>query len=74
MVEFLATLFQRAYVGLARASDPGLVNLVDSETLSMGMGLLAWLLSEPQVPLTQTFHRCSAPADLLGFPFAAHRG
>lgn len=49
MVEFLAALFQRACVGLDGASRPGLVNVIDSESLSMGMGLLATLLSEPQV-------------------------
>uniref|UniRef100_H2RPL6 Transport and golgi organization 6 homolog (Drosophila) n=1 Tax=Takifugu rubripes TaxID=31033 RepID=H2RPL6_TAKRU len=46
VVDFLATLFQRACVGLDQASNPGLVNLVDRETLSLGMGLLASLLSE----------------------------
>ncbi|CAF96675.1 unnamed protein product [Tetraodon nigroviridis] len=49
VVDFLATLFQRACVGLDRAPRPGLVNMVDSEALSMGMGLLAALLSEPQL-------------------------
>lgn len=52
MVDFLATLFQRACVGLDGATSPGLVNVIDSETLSLGMGLLATLLSDPQVPTT----------------------
>lgn len=62
VVDFLATLFQRACVGLDRGPPPGLVTLIDSETLSMGMGLLASLLSEPQVPSTQ-LRRFSVPQD-----------
>lgn len=36
-------------MGLDGTPRPGLVNMVDSEALSLGMGLLATLLSEPQV-------------------------
>lgn len=43
------SLFQRACVGLDQATDPSLGNPVESQTLSMAMGLVATLLSEPQV-------------------------
>lgn len=49
VLDFLAALFQRACVGLVGASGPGLVTVVDGEGLSLGMGLLATLLSEAQV-------------------------
>uniref|UniRef100_A0A3Q3LIW8 Transport and golgi organization 6 homolog (Drosophila) n=1 Tax=Labrus bergylta TaxID=56723 RepID=A0A3Q3LIW8_9LABR len=42
-------LLQRACVGLDHTTGPGLVNPVESETLSMGIGLVATLLSGPQL-------------------------
>lgn len=49
IVDFLLSLFQRACVGLNQATGPNLGNPVESQTLSMGIGLLATLLSGPQV-------------------------
>uniref|UniRef100_A0A3P9Q207 Transport and golgi organization 6 homolog n=1 Tax=Poecilia reticulata TaxID=8081 RepID=A0A3P9Q207_POERE len=45
VVDFMVSLLQRACVGLDGASAPGVGNLVESQTLSMGMGLVATLLS-----------------------------
>lgn len=36
-------------MGLGQATSPGLENSIQSQTLSMGMGLLATLLSGTQV-------------------------
>uniref|UniRef100_A0A3Q2E9A6 Transport and golgi organization 6 homolog (Drosophila) n=1 Tax=Cyprinodon variegatus TaxID=28743 RepID=A0A3Q2E9A6_CYPVA len=49
VVDFMASLLQRACVGLKGPSGAGVRNPVESQTLSMGMGLLATLLSAPQV-------------------------
>ncbi|KAM4553367.1 transport and Golgi organization protein 6 homolog [Fundulus diaphanus] len=49
VVDFMASLLQRACVGLGAASRPSVGNPVESQTLSMGMGLVATLLSAPQV-------------------------
>lgn len=49
VVDFMVSLLQRACVGLDLASGPGLGNPVESQTLSMGMSLVATLLSGPQV-------------------------
>lgn len=49
IVDFLLSLFQRACVGLNQATGPSLGNPVESQTLSMGIGLLASLLSGPQI-------------------------
>ncbi|KAM7002325.1 transport and Golgi organization protein 6 homolog [Tautogolabrus adspersus] len=49
VVHFLVSLLQRACVGLYHTTGPGLENPVESETLSMGIGLVATLLSGPQL-------------------------
>ncbi|XP_053175165.1 transport and Golgi organization protein 6 homolog isoform X1 [Scomber japonicus] len=49
VVDFMVSLLQRACVGLGQASSPSLGNPVESQTLSMGMGLVATLLSAPQL-------------------------
>ncbi|XP_038126155.1 transport and Golgi organization protein 6 homolog [Cyprinodon tularosa] len=49
VVDFMASLLQRACVGLKGPSGASVRNPVESQTLSMGMGLLATLLSAPQV-------------------------
>uniref|UniRef100_A0A4W6F2A2 Transport and golgi organization 6 homolog n=1 Tax=Lates calcarifer TaxID=8187 RepID=A0A4W6F2A2_LATCA len=49
VVDFIVSLIQRACVGLDQVTDPGLVNPVESQTLSMAMGLVATLLSGPQL-------------------------
>ncbi|XP_070829188.1 transport and Golgi organization protein 6 homolog [Chaetodon trifascialis] len=49
VVDFMVSLLQRACVGLDQATGPSLVNPVESQTLSMGMGLVATLLSGPQL-------------------------
>ncbi|CAL8357795.1 unnamed protein product [Lota lota] len=48
VVEFVVSLLQRACVGLGQASGPSTEHPVESQTLSMAMGLVATLLSEPQ--------------------------
>ncbi|CAN9493125.1 unnamed protein product [Ophioblennius macclurei] len=50
VVDFMVSLLQRACAGLSRVRGPGVENPVESQTLRMGMGLLATLL-------------CGAPAD-----------
>ncbi|XP_008309635.1 transport and Golgi organization protein 6 homolog [Cynoglossus semilaevis] len=47
VVDFIVSLFQRACVSLDQDSD--LENPVESQTLSMGIGLVATLLSGPQL-------------------------
>lgn len=54
IVDFLLSLFQRACAALDQATGPGVGNPVESQTLSMGIGLLATLLSGPQVLSTYT--------------------
>lgn len=49
VVDFIVSLLQRACVGLDQATGSSLGNPVESQTLSMGMGLVATLLSGPQV-------------------------
>lgn len=49
VVDFMVSLLQRACVGLDQATGPNLENPVESQTLSMGMGLVATLLSGPQL-------------------------
>ncbi|XP_035498334.1 transport and Golgi organization protein 6 homolog isoform X1 [Scophthalmus maximus] len=49
VVDFIVSLVQRACVGLDQDPDPGLENPVESQTLSMAMGLVATLLSGPQL-------------------------
>ncbi|XP_041652098.1 transport and Golgi organization protein 6 homolog [Cheilinus undulatus] len=49
VVNFLVSLLQRACVGLDHTPGSGLDNPVESETLSMGIGLVATLLSGPQL-------------------------
>uniref|UniRef100_A0A8C4NSE8 Transport and golgi organization 6 homolog n=1 Tax=Dicentrarchus labrax TaxID=13489 RepID=A0A8C4NSE8_DICLA len=49
VVDFIVSLLQRACVGLDQATGPGLGNPVESQTLSMGIGLVATLLSGPQL-------------------------
>lgn len=48
VVDFIVSLLQRACVGLDQDNCPSLGSPVDSQTLSMGMGLVATLLSGPQ--------------------------
>ncbi|XP_010777663.1 transport and Golgi organization protein 6 homolog [Notothenia coriiceps] len=45
----MGSLLQRACVGLDQGTGPGLGNPVESDTLSMGVGLLATLLSGSQL-------------------------
>uniref|UniRef100_A0A3P9IVY3 Transport and golgi organization 6 homolog (Drosophila) n=1 Tax=Oryzias latipes TaxID=8090 RepID=A0A3P9IVY3_ORYLA len=49
VVDFMATLLERACVGLDTVLEPHVGNPVESQTLSMGMGLVATILSTPQV-------------------------
>ncbi|KAG7231145.1 hypothetical protein INR49_027185 [Caranx melampygus] len=49
VVDFIVTLLQRACVGLDQATDPSAETPVESQTLSMAMGLVATLLSGPQL-------------------------
>lgn len=49
VVDFMVSLLQRASVGLDVAPGLGPGNPVETQTLSMGMGLIATLLSGPQV-------------------------
>lgn len=49
VVDFMVSLLQRACVGLDGACGPSVGNPVESQTLSMGMGLVATLLSAPQL-------------------------
>uniref|UniRef100_A0A3P9MAW6 Transport and golgi organization 6 homolog (Drosophila) n=1 Tax=Oryzias latipes TaxID=8090 RepID=A0A3P9MAW6_ORYLA len=49
VVDFMATLLERACVGLDSVLEPHVGNPVESQTLSMGMGLVATILSAPQV-------------------------
>ncbi|KAM3870059.1 transport and Golgi organization protein 6 homolog [Diretmus argenteus] len=49
VVDFMVSLLQRACVGLDQATGPVTGNPVESQTLSMGMGLVATLLSGPQL-------------------------
>ncbi|XP_073328421.1 transport and Golgi organization protein 6 homolog [Pagrus major] len=49
VVDFMVSLLQRACVGLDQATGPSLGNPVESQMLSMGMGLVATMLSGPQL-------------------------
>lgn len=49
VVDFMGSLLQRACVGLSKDTAPSPGNPVESQTLSMGMGLVATLLSGPQL-------------------------
>lgn len=51
----MVSLLQRACVGLDVSSEPGAGNPVETQTLSLGMGLIATLLSSPQVLKAQMF-------------------
>nr|XP_057931280.1 transport and Golgi organization protein 6 homolog [Doryrhamphus excisus]XP_057931281.1 transport and Golgi organization protein 6 homolog [Doryrhamphus excisus]XP_057931282.1 transport and Golgi organization protein 6 homolog [Doryrhamphus excisus] len=51
VVGFIVSLLQRASVGLDQAKVLSIGNPIESQTLTMGMGLLATLLSEPQLPV-----------------------
>lgn len=51
VVDFMVSLLQRACVGLDQATGPNRGNPVESQTLSMGIGLVATLLSGPEVLL-----------------------
>lgn len=46
-------------MGLDQDPDPGLENPVESQTLSMAMGLVATLLSGPQVLATTPTLQCT---------------
>ncbi|XP_024858552.1 transport and Golgi organization protein 6 homolog [Kryptolebias marmoratus] len=49
VVDFMVSLLQRACVGLDVSSGSGVGNPVETQTLSLGMGLIATLLSAPQL-------------------------
>ncbi|XP_061533383.1 transport and Golgi organization protein 6 homolog [Phycodurus eques] len=49
VVDFIVALFQRACIGLFQANGVIIGNPIDNQTLSMGMGLVATLLSGPQL-------------------------
>lgn len=49
VVDFMVSLLQRACVFLSRGPSPDVESPVESQTLSMGMGLVATLLSGPQL-------------------------
>ncbi|XP_054632065.1 transport and Golgi organization protein 6 homolog isoform X2 [Dunckerocampus dactyliophorus] len=49
VVGFIVSLLQRACVGLDQANGLSIGNPIESQTLTMGIGLLATLLSEPQL-------------------------
>ncbi|XP_035011747.2 transport and Golgi organization protein 6 homolog [Hippoglossus stenolepis] len=49
VVDFIVTLVQRACAGLDRVTEPSPENPIESQTLSMGMGLVATLLSGPEL-------------------------
>lgn len=67
VVDFIASLLQRACVGLGDDPSSSCENPVESQTLSMGMGLVATLLSVPQV--SSEDYRCMSrllsPLDTL---------
>uniref|UniRef100_A0A3B4BMR7 Uncharacterized protein n=1 Tax=Periophthalmus magnuspinnatus TaxID=409849 RepID=A0A3B4BMR7_9GOBI len=68
VVEFILSLLQRACVGLIDEPSSRCYNPVESQTLTMGMGLVATLLSVPQVELTIDYHSMSrllSPLDTL---------
>lgn len=59
-------MIQRACVGLDQATDQSLGNPIESQTLSMGMGLVATLLSGPKVLITEnSAHRRVANIHLM---------
>ncbi|XP_060933350.1 transport and Golgi organization protein 6 homolog [Limanda limanda] len=49
VVDFIVTLVQRACVGLDQVSESSPENPIESQTLSMGIGLVATLLSGPEL-------------------------
>ncbi|CAB1460296.1 unnamed protein product [Pleuronectes platessa] len=49
VVDFIVTLVQRACVGLDQVTEPSPENPIESQTLSMGIGLVATLLSGPEL-------------------------
>ncbi|TDH09249.1 hypothetical protein EPR50_G00084890 [Perca flavescens] len=49
VVDFMVSLLKRACVGMDPATGPNRGNPVESQTLSMGMGVVATLLSGPQL-------------------------
>ncbi|XP_061678940.1 transport and Golgi organization protein 6 homolog [Syngnathoides biaculeatus] len=49
VVDFIVALLQRGCIGLVQANGIIIGNPVDTQTLSMGMGLVATLLSGPQL-------------------------
>lgn len=53
-MDFIVSLIQRACVGLEQAANRSLENPIESQTLSMGMGLVATLLSGPKVCTTES--------------------
>lgn len=67
VVDFIVSLLQRACVGLNDDPSSSCENPVQSQTLSMGMGLVATLLSVPQV--SSEDYRCMSrllsPLDTL---------
>lgn len=53
VVDFIASMIQRACVCLDQATDQRLGSPIESQTLSMGMGLVATVLSGPKVLTTE---------------------
>nr|XP_061825761.1 transport and Golgi organization protein 6 homolog [Nerophis lumbriciformis] len=49
VVGFIVSLLERACIGLDQTSCLSIGNPIESQTLTMGMGLVATLLSEPQL-------------------------
>ncbi|KAM6926735.1 transport and Golgi organization protein 6 homolog isoform 2-T2 [Lycodopsis pacificus] len=67
VVDFLMSLLQRACVGLDQAPGPNPGNPVESETLRMGMGVVATLLSGPELSIEDysSMSRLLPPLELL---------
>ncbi|KAL6107428.1 tango6 [Pungitius sinensis] len=67
VVDFLMSLLQRACVGLDQASGPVLGSPVESETLRLGMGVVATLLSGPKLSTEDysSMWRLLPPLELL---------
>lgn len=67
VVDFVASLLQRACLGLSHDSGSSSENPVESQTLSMGMGLVATLLSVPQLSSEEysCMSRLLSPLDTL---------
>lgn len=54
VIDFIDSLLQRACIVLDKANGVLIENPIENQTLSMAMGLVATLLSEPQVLPSET--------------------